>query len=203
MTYQNRVDPFGRLLAVPQRGFMMGNRGNLHNKGTGILREFKLKAWIACLLEYKGCHREVMSPGKYTELFFLDEATALAAGHRPCAACRRVAYNKFVSCWKVSNVILKGQGNKDAIDNRLHVERYSPIPRYERLSELPAGTMVTKGEKPVPHLWFNQELFAWSFAGYTQSIAAQTDDAVQVLTPESIVKILAEGYAASVHETAF
>ena len=201
MPYQNRVDPFGKLQAVLNWGQLMGNRGNLHNKGKQILREFRLKAWITCLLEYNDYHREVMSPGKYTELFFLDEATALAAGHRPCAACRRVAYNKFVDCWKVNNVIPKGEGTKDAIDNRLHAERFSTLPRYAKLSQLPDGTMVVKAGKTAPHLWFNGTLYEWSFAGYTRSMAAQMDDTVQVLTPESIVKVLAAGYTASVHDS--
>src|SRR3954468_18219668 len=89
---QNRVTPFGDIVANPARGTLMGNRGCLHDASGRIVRPFRLTNWIYCLLEFKGRHRQVMSPGRYTELFFLDEATALAAGHRPCAECQRGRY---------------------------------------------------------------------------------------------------------------
>src|SRR6202451_2054834 len=97
---QNRVTPFGDLVATPERGTFMGNRGVLHDAEGRIKRVWQLKRWIVCVLEFRGRKRQVMTPGRYTELFFLDEATALAAGHRPCAECRRQRFNAFRDAWK-------------------------------------------------------------------------------------------------------
>ncbi|HTJ10817.1 MAG TPA: hypothetical protein VL547_02270, partial [Dinghuibacter sp.] len=96
---QNRVDPYGNIIFTPARGAWMGNRGLLHDAQQHIRRPFRLKAWIICVLQFKGRHRPVMAPGQYTELFFLDEATALSAGHRPCAECRREDFNRFKAAW--------------------------------------------------------------------------------------------------------
>ena len=113
MPRQNRVTPFGDIVAVPARGMFMGNRGCLHDASaqlTGrIVRPYRLTNWIYCVLSFKGRHRQVMSPGRYTELFFLDEATALAAGHRPCAECQRGRYNEFMRCWAAGNPELVGK----------------------------------------------------------------------------------------------
>ena len=92
---QNRVNPFGEIIETKARGLWMGNRGHIHNDDRKIVRPFKLKAWIACKLEFKNRHREIMAHNLYTELFFLDEATAFAAGHRPCFECRRENAEKF------------------------------------------------------------------------------------------------------------
>ncbi len=99
MPLQNRVTPFGDLIAVPERGLMFGNRGVLHNGERRIVRNSQLRRWIVCVLEFRGRSRPIMRPGHYTELFFLDEATALAAGHRPCAECRHQDYQTFRRCW--------------------------------------------------------------------------------------------------------
>src|SRR6478735_581650 len=99
MPRRNRVTPFGEIVAVPERGTMMGNRGVLHDAQGRIRRPWQVKRWILCLLEFRERHREVMAPDRYTELFFLDEATGLAAGHCPCAECRRKSYNAFVDAW--------------------------------------------------------------------------------------------------------
>ena len=104
MPRQNRVTPFGEIVAVPERGTMMGNRGRLHDDEGRIRRPWQVKRWLVCLLEFNGRHRQVMAPDRYTELFFLDEATALAAGHRPCFECRRKSYNAFVDAWAIGNV---------------------------------------------------------------------------------------------------
>jgi len=98
---QNRVDPLGNIIKTPARGQWMGNRGVIHNDKKEILRPFKLKAWITCKLEFKNWKRQVMTPNRYTELFFLDEATAFGAGHRPCFECRRDDYNLFKSYWLI------------------------------------------------------------------------------------------------------
>src|SRR5262245_6877749 len=92
---QNRVDPFGRLHAVEARGTWMGNRGVLHNERGQVVAQWRLKRWITCTLSFKNRWRPVFTPRRYSELFFLDEATAFSAGHRPCAECRRERYNEF------------------------------------------------------------------------------------------------------------
>ncbi len=153
---QNRVDPKGNIIKTTARGNWMGNRGQLHDKGKDIKRPFKLKAWLICVLEFKDRKRQVMSPNLYTELFFLDEATAFAAGHRPCFECRRKNYDHFKSCW------LKGNPeygfNKDtsiqAIDNILHKERIDPngdkVTFLEKLNNLPHGTFILLNERTLP-----------------------------------------------------
>src|SRR5438105_5285519 len=100
MPLRNRVTPFGEIVAIPQRGALMGNRGILHNTQQDVVRDYQVRRWIACRLEFRGRHRAVMQPGHYTELFFLDEATALADGHRPCAECRSADYRVFQSIWR-------------------------------------------------------------------------------------------------------
>src|SRR6266487_4207217 len=104
---QNRVNPFGEIIETTARGLWMGNRGNIHNHDKRIVRAYKLKAWITCKLEFKGRKREIMAPNLYTELFFLDEATSFAAGHRPCFECRREDYNKFKTAWLRGNTQYK------------------------------------------------------------------------------------------------
>src|ERR1700681_3903410 len=121
MALRNRVTPFGEILAVPGRGSLMGNRGILHDAGRTIVRDSQVRRWIACRLEFRGRHRRIMSPGSWTELFFLDEATALAAGHRPCAECRHADYRRFQAAWQHA-----GFGNSaetaraEAMDTVLH-----------------------------------------------------------------------------------
>src|SRR5690606_12574950 len=103
MPLQNRVTPTGRLEAVPARGAWTGNRGIIHNERREVVAQWRSKAWITCLLDFQGRRRKVFSPGHWTELFFLDEATAFAAGHRPCAYCRRPRYREFVGAWARAN----------------------------------------------------------------------------------------------------
>ncbi len=103
MPRQNRVTPFGDLIATPERGTFLGNRGVLHDDAGRIKRAWQLRRWIVCVLEFRGRKRSVMTPGRYTELFFLDEATALAAGHRPCAECRRARFLAFCDAWRAAH----------------------------------------------------------------------------------------------------
>src|SRR5450631_2033122 len=117
---QNRVDPFGNIIKTGARGHWLGNRGVIHNGHQAIIRPFKLHAWITCLLEFKGRKRQVMTPDRWTELFFLDEATAFAAGHRPCALCRRADYDRFTGVWAQ---LRPGARGADAVDAVLHGER--------------------------------------------------------------------------------
>ena len=151
MPLRNRVTPLGELEAVPERGLLYGNRGNLHRPDGRIVRPYQVRRWIACALHFRGRRRHpLLQPGKYTELFFLDEATAFAAGHRPCAECRNADYKRFVQLWLD---IHPGQTGADAMDVQLHEERYDPrreAPRLHRepWASLPDGTMVLRDGEP-------------------------------------------------------
>src|SRR6185312_1393082 len=125
MPRRNRVTPVGEIVAVPERGAMMGNRGVLHDQGGRIRRAWQVRRWLVCLLEFRGRHRAVMAPNRYTELFFLDEATGLAAGHRPCAECRRARFLAFRDAWSAGiHATLPPAGvTAGTIDERLHAER--------------------------------------------------------------------------------
>src|SRR5215813_7532041 len=144
MPLRNRVTPLGELIADPARGLVYGNRGCLHDDRGEIRRRFATRRWIACQLQFKGWHRKaLMQPGKFTELFFLDEATAFAAGHRPCALCRRDDYNRFLE--------LVGASGADEIDDRLHGERLTGAERRlepARADELPDGAFVLHDDAP-------------------------------------------------------
>jgi hypothetical protein len=205
MPYQNRVSPFGEITAVPARGALMGNRGCLHDDRQRIVRAYQLRRWIICLLEFKGRKREIMRPGRYTELFFLDEATALAAGHRPCAECQRERFNDFRRHWAAANLELAGGAppGADTIDAALHRERISDHryqrdkvkPTYaERLRDLPDGAFVVLRAGDTPYLVRGAALYPWSVASYGQPIARPLNVIVAVLTPRSTVRALAHGY---------
>jgi hypothetical protein len=179
---------------------LLGNRGNLHDAGTTILRPWKLKMWIACRLAFKGRHRPGMPPNRWTALFFLDEATALAAGHRPCFECRREDAVRFKAAW------LAGQQRNDnppitAVDNVLHPERIAKgrkVAWRARLDALPDGTMIERDGRAW--LWWRGRLLPWSFEGYGPSEAAAGE--VTVLTPRSIVAAIAAGYTPALHPSA-
>ena len=127
MPLQNRVTPFNDVVAIPDRGMFMGNRGKLHDAhGQLSSQGWTRNAWVTCRLSFNGRQRQIMAPGKYTELFFLDEATALAAGHRPCATCRRDDYSRFKQLWIKANASSTGMDNPSIqnIDKQLHHERF-------------------------------------------------------------------------------
>src|SRR4051812_29585440 len=153
MPLQNRVTPFGELIADPARGLVYGNRGCLHDDAGRIRRHHDGRRWIACRLRFKDWHRSpLLQPGRFTELFFLDEATAFAAGHRPCALCRREDYARFLA--------LTGAAGADAIDARLHAERG----RRHRAGDLPDGAFVERdGEAWLVR---GDALRRWTPAGY-------------------------------------
>jgi hypothetical protein len=133
MPLQNRVSPLSELIADPARGLVYGNRGCLHDDEGRIRRRWATKRWIACRLEFRGRRRErLLQPGRYTELFFLDEATAFAAGHRPCAECRREDYVRFGELWRELH---PGHVGADAMDEQLHSERVDPRTRRQRHHE--------------------------------------------------------------------
>ena len=144
MPLQNRVTPLGELVADPARGLVYGNRGCLHDAEGHIQRAYQVRRWIACRLEFRGRRRSPLQrPGRFTELFFLDEATALAAGHRPCAECRRADYDRFSAIWRG----VHDESGADVIDARLHDERIDPAARARRLyavayHRLPDGVFV-------------------------------------------------------------
>src|SRR5262245_17522875 len=164
MPLQNRVTPLGDLIATPARGSCNGNRGCLHDDEGRIRRRWATRRWIACRLEFRGWHREpLLQPGKFTELFFLDEATAFAAGHRPCALCRREDYVRF-------GELFPGPSTADAMDEQLHRERVDGRGRRfheAALEELPDGAFVL--EDGEPWLVLGDELRRWTPAGYAES----------------------------------
>jgi hypothetical protein len=212
MPFQNRVSPFGTIVATTARGTLMGNRGCLHDRHDHPVRLYQGRRWIICVLEFKGRTRKPMPPGHYTSLFFLDEATALAAGHRPCAECQRERFTTFRAHWAAANPELAGSATPlvETIDATLHHERISNHHRQrdkikltytEQLDRLPDGVFVTLEMRDIPHMVRGNQLFPWSFAGYGQPIA-RTDATVQVLTPRSIVQTIAHGYVPGVHPSA-
>ena len=141
MPYRNRVTPSGEIVATPERGTLMGNRGVIHADDGAHKREWQVRRWIACRLEFKGRRRAVRQPRRWTELFFLDEATALAAGHRPCAECRREDYRRWQAAWPGEDA------HADAMDLVLHADRLDGRAKrtYDaRLGELPDGVMVER-----------------------------------------------------------
>jgi len=201
MSLQNRVTPFGEIAAVGGRGLLLGNRGILHDDHRHIVRYSQVRRWIACLTEFRQIHRVIMRPHSYTELFFLDEATAFAAGHRPCAECRRPDYRRFCELWATCH----GRPvAADIIDRQLHRERLAG-PRIKRtyradLGGLPDGAYVAVDDRA----WLvrGDSLLAWSPHGYFERRARFENQEVDVLTPHSIVAILAEGYRAAFHPSA-
>jgi hypothetical protein len=197
MTLRNRMTPLGEPVADPGRGLVYGNRGCLHDAAGNIRRRYQVTRWIACRLEFRDRRRSpLMQPGRYTELFFLDEATALAAGHRPCAECRREDYDRFSTLWRD----LHGESGAAAIDARLHVERVEPATRGHRLrdaafDDLPDGAFVLGDGRPL--LVLGDALLPWSPAGYGVSEARPSGRAT-LITPPSLVEILRAGWRSSV-----
>lgn len=209
MPRQNRVTPFGEVIATPHRGTMLGNRGVLHDEAGRVKRAWQLKRWIVCVLEFRGRQRAVMTPGRYTELFFLDEATAFAAGHRPCAECRRERFNAFRAAWHSALSATAGPAppTADAIDERLHAERLAPD-RSKRtftaaLDELPDGVFVTAAGQGEPaYLVWGNRLLPWTPGGYGERRRRPKGAEVRVLTPRSTVEVLRAGYVPQVHPSA-
>jgi hypothetical protein len=185
---QNRVDPYGAIVAVPQRGLLMGNRGGrFHDESQRIgRRRWASKQWIACVCEFKGRRREVFGRG-YTELFFRDEPTALSAGHRPCFECRRSEAQAFQAAFPGA------RPSAAAMDARLHAERLDPsrLERRVALDGLPDGAMVLW--RGAPHLKAGGRLWPWSFAAYGPPETGAGGEVV-ALTPPSVLATLSAGY---------
>jgi hypothetical protein len=191
MPRRNRVTPLGELIADPARGLVYGNRGCLHDASGHIRRRYAGRRWIACRLSYRGWRRgPLLQPGRFTELFFLDEATALAAGHRPCALCRREDYDRFTAIWGSLHPDRRGA---DAIDAQLHVERVVPGERGQRhheapFEELPDGTFVL--ERGAPLLVLGSRLLRWTPSGYAERRPRPRHRQAVVVTPPSLVEVL-------------
>jgi hypothetical protein len=200
---QNRVTPFGELIAIEARGTLMGNRGCLHDERQCIRRPFACRRWICCVLQFRGRRRAILAPGRYTELFFLDEATALAAGHRPCAECQRARYLLFRTHWAAAHA--GAPPGADDIDRVLHAERLDGDRRKrtfrERLSRLPSGVMVAD-ENGDAALVLGRGLAPWSAGGYGPPIPAAADAEVAVLTPPSVVRVITQGYPVGLYPSA-
>jgi hypothetical protein len=198
MPLQNRVTPLSDLVADPARGLVYGNRGCLHDETGRIRRRYNGKRWIACRLQFRGWQRgPLLQPGRFTELFFLDEATAFAAGHRPCALCRREDYTRFVGVW---GELHPGLTAADAIDAQLHGERVDPGTRGQlrhqvELDQLPDGSFVL--QDGAPHLVLGSDLLIWTAAGYVARKPRPTRKQVTLITPPSLVAVLRAGWKQS------
>ncbi|WP_346297308.1 hypothetical protein LRC39_11240 [Rhodopseudomonas sp. P1] len=221
MPLQNRVTPFGEIVAVASRGMFTGNRGIIHDPATKTLlnRRWSSPAWITCTCEFRGRRRDVMATRSWTELFFLDEATALAAGHRPCYYCRRTDANAFAAAWARGNGL--EQVSAKQIDATLHRERLDGKakrlhPLACAVSELPDGAMVVDGKHDdasvhdgsctgIAYLVTRGVLLQWSFQGY-QPVEAVVMDGLQdllvLLTPPSTLRALEAGYQPALHPSA-
>lgn len=195
---QNRVNPSGEIIRTHHRGMWLGNRGVLHNEKKEIIRTYKIKAWITCVLEFRGRHREVMQPNRWTELFFLDEATAYSAGHRPCFQCRYEDHQRFKTYWLKGNpeyrFDMKTPVSK--IDDILHQERVTSnkikVTWQEKLTDLPDGTFVIYQDQA--YLLKDTQLHLWTPAGYGKPIPLPDLDKITVLTPKSVVNMFRAGY---------
>lgn len=175
---------------------MTGNRGIIHNEHKKIVRQWQVRRWIACALEFRGRHREVMEPNRWTHLFFLDEATAFSAGHRPCAECRNADYKRFRGLWET----VYGVSDAGAIDNALHASRLQNRTQrtyMAQIDDLPDGTFIAVDG--APWLVWRAAMYRWSHTGYEQRRQRPVRQRVEVLTPEAVVAIFRAGYRPSVH----
>ena len=202
MPLQNRVTPTGDIIATPHRGLFTGNRGIIHDPATKTLlnKRWSTPAWLTCLCEFRGWRRKVMGGRSWTELFFLDEATAFAAGHRPCFFCRRDDANRFRAAWEEGNGVAKALARD--IDGVLHRERLDRgkkrlHPLTVPLNELPDGTMVQAGAES--YLIARGRVLQWSPAGYG---AANAIENAMLLTPPSTLRTLGAGYRPVLHSSA-
>ena len=199
---QNRVTPTGDIIATAHRGLFTGNRGIIHDPATKTLtRRWASKAWLTCVCEFMGRRRQVMGGRSWTELFFLDEATALAAGHRPCCFCRRDDANRFRAAWDAGNGTTKTLARDiDAVLHRERLEggkkRLHSLPT--QLEQLPDGAMVQAGAES--YLIVSGRALQWSPAGYCQT--QSTIEQAVLLTPPSIVRALSAGYRPVLHSSA-
>lgn len=202
---RNRVDPWGEIVAVSARGTLMGNRGILHDDHRQIVKPWRHRNWVACRLwpPRRGNEARVpMTPGSYTELFFLDEATALSGGHRPCAGCRKEDADRFCAAWR--STIGPARPVQEYVDKRLHADRLTER-RTKRtfraaIGGLPDGVMVVVDAKPA--LVWQDRLLRWDWHGYEDLEPRPSSLEVEVLTPSCLVDVIAAGYTPAVHDSA-
>lgn len=209
MPHRNRVDPWSQLIETPARGAWFGNRGCLHDKHGRITgRKPPVDAWIICLLAFKDRRRKLLQPGRYTELFFLDEATALAAGHRPCGECRHDDLRRFGACWPH-----KKRGERfalaAAIDPVLSRERVNPEHRARLVVIDPAktppnGVMLALRADPTgnAYLYAHGFIWRWSPEGYTAKMPVTSPVEALLLTPPSTVQTIANGFRPQIDRSA-
>ncbi|MGD0605659.1 MAG: hypothetical protein ABSA53_18945 [Streptosporangiaceae bacterium] len=203
MPLQNRVLPTGEIVADPARGLMMGNRGCLHGQGRELgVSRWRSKAWICCVLDWKGVRRDPMPPGRWTALFFLDEATALAAGHRPCGYCRHRDFAGFAAAWQAAQSLARRPWARE-MDAVLHRERVGrsrrQVTRTMDVGWLPDGVMIRAAAGIG--LLAGGQLWPWSPTGYGAA-GTSLSGPVEVLTPPAIIAAIAAGYQPAVHPTA-
>jgi hypothetical protein len=203
MSLQNRVTPTGEIIATPHRGMFTGNRGIIHDPATKTLlrKRWASPAWLTCVCEFRGWRRKVMGRSSWTELFFLDEATALAAGHRPCFFCRRDDATRFRAAWEEGNGASKLRaGDIDAVLHRERLDhgrtRLHPLPMP--VKDLPDGAMVQARDES--YLIVQGRALVWSAAGYREPAASVAE--AMLLTPPSTLRALAAGYRPVLHESA-
>jgi len=201
---QNRVNPFGDIAADPARGMFMGNRGGrIHNADKRLQnRRWASRAWICCVLEFKNWHREVMQPNSYTELFFLDEATALAAGHRPCFECQRARALEFFACHAKANELPERifAPEFDVLAQAARLNGRAKRTCRHEIATLSDGVMITQNHAA----WAvrGADLLAWSYGGYIEKKPRPASGEVEVLTPAPFLDILATGYTPVFHPSA-
>ena len=213
MPLQNRVTPEGDIVALPDRGLFMGNRGILHDAEQRLhVARWRHPHWIICVLAFKNWHRKVMQQGAYTELFFMDEATAFAAGHRPCALCRRSAYLDFQGALKAA-LHRDHRLSAVSLDRMLHAARIIDGSRQQRrfearLNDLPDGTLIKCHDEGNPERdrgsWLvqGQYLLRWQPGGYDRRVRRTNGVTVDVLTPRPTVLALQQGYRPILHPSA-
>jgi hypothetical protein len=199
---RNRVSPLGEVIAVSGRGAWMGNRGRLHRgRGTrGIVRNHQHKTWITCVLSFRGRRVAQWEPNRYTPLFFLDEAVALAAGHRPCAECRNRSYRSYRALWAETRDSAAVYA-KD-IDAQLHRERTDPTGHRAEWASLPDGVFVATESGPA--VVVGDHLAVWDRDGniYRETLPRPLTGMATVLTPPSTVEIIRAGYPVQIDASA-
>ncbi len=203
ISLQNRVTPSGEIVSTPHRGLFTGNRGIVHDPATKTLlnRRWSSKAWITCVCEFRGRRRDVMGTRSWTELFFLDEATAFAAGHRPCFYCRRDDANAFRTAWERGNGVSGVRAPE--IDEVLHRERLDGKTKRlhalrRPLEKLPDGAMVRAGDES--YLIAHGRVLLWSSDGYRELKNPICD--ASLLTPPSTLRAFSAGYRPVLHPSA-